>query len=106
MSKHSQELNLSPAAISSGLFIVQTTRLLEPLVTAIMLDQIAGGRSDLAMQMPEIIGLSNSTFYARIRDGSIKPGVPVGPRIEPWPASEIQSFVEGCVAKRGTGVEQ
>lgn len=57
-------------------------------------------------QVLEIIGLSNSTFYARIRDGSIKPGVPIGPRIKAWPASEIQDFVEGCVAKRGTGVER
>ncbi|MNL56337.1 Prophage CP4-57 regulatory protein (AlpA) [compost metagenome] len=45
-------------------------------------------------------GLSNSTFYARIRDGSIKPGVPVGPRIKAWPTSEIQAFIQSCITAR------
>ncbi|MFM9424790.1 putative DNA-binding transcriptional regulator AlpA [Variovorax sp. GrIS 2.14] len=51
----------------------------------------------------EIIGLSNSTFYARIRDGSIKPGVPLGPRIKAWPVSEIQSYIQSCIAARNSG---
>ncbi|WP_369629996.1 MULTISPECIES: helix-turn-helix transcriptional regulator [unclassified Variovorax] len=48
----------------------------------------------------ELTGLSNSTFYARIRDGSIKPGVPVGPRIKAWPAEEIHAFIDSCIAAR------
>lgn len=48
----------------------------------------------------ELTGLSNSTFYALIRAGLIKPGVPVGPRIKAWPAGEIQAFIDRCVADR------
>lgn len=48
----------------------------------------------------ELTGLSNSTFYALIRNGSIKPGVPVGPRIKAWPTSEIQAFIQSCITAR------
>jgi prophage regulatory protein len=48
----------------------------------------------------QLIGLSNSTFYALIRNGTIKPGVPVGLRVKAWPASEIQAFIDGCIAAR------
>ena len=48
----------------------------------------------------KITGLSNSTFYNRIRDGIIKPGVPMGPRLKGWPASEIQSYIQSCIAAR------
>lgn len=58
------------------------------------------------LRKPEVIarlGISNSTFYARIRDGSIKPGVPVGPRIKAWPSTEIQGYMERCIAARDGG---
>lgn len=46
------------------------------------------------------IGVSNSTFYNFIKDGRIKPGVPVGPRMKAWPESEIQAFIDSCIAAR------
>ena len=48
----------------------------------------------------KITGLSNSTLYNRIRDGIIKPGVPMGPRLKGWPASEIQAYIQGCIDER------
>lgn len=55
------------------------------------------------LRKPEVIkllGVSNSTFYARIRDGSFPPGVPVGPRLKAWPADEVQKFIDNCIAAR------
>ncbi|PLC06053.1 AlpA family transcriptional regulator [Variovorax sp. RO1] len=51
----------------------------------------------------ELTGLSNSTFYALIRNGLIKPGVPVGSRIKAWPESEVQAFIDSCITARDTG---
>ena len=48
----------------------------------------------------QLTGLSNSSFYGLIRDGKIKPGVPIGLRSRAWPASEVQSFIVQCVAER------
>ena len=42
----------------------------------------------------KLIGLSNSSFYARIQAKVIKPGVPMGPRLKGWPASEIQAYIQ------------
>lgn len=47
-----------------------------------------------------ILGLSNSTFYARIQAKLIPRGVPIGPRLKGWPASEIDAYVQSCIAKR------
>ena len=47
-----------------------------------------------------ITGLSNSTFYNRIKEGVIPPGVPIGPRLKGWPASEIQAFIQSCIDAR------
>ncbi len=47
-----------------------------------------------------ITGLSNSTFYARIKENVIPRGVPIGPRLKGWPASEIDAYVESCIAQR------
>lgn len=47
-----------------------------------------------------LTGLSNSTFYNRIRDGVIPPGVPMGPRLKGWPASEIDAYIQSCISKR------
>ena len=48
-----------------------------------------------------LTGWSNSTFYNRIKEGVIKPGVPIGPRMKAWPASEIQAYIQSCIAARG-----
>ena len=47
-----------------------------------------------------LTGLSNSTFYNRIRDGVIPPGVPMGPRLKGWPASEIDAYIKSCIEAR------
>ena len=47
-----------------------------------------------------LTGLSNSTFYNRIKDGVIPPGVPMGPRLKGWPASEIQTYIQSCIDAR------
>ena len=48
----------------------------------------------------KLIGLSNSSFYNRIQAGVIKRGVPMGPRLKGWPASEIQAYIQSCIAAR------
>lgn len=45
-------------------------------------------------------GMSNSTFYNRIKDRAIKPGVPLGPRMKAWPESEVQAFIQACIDER------
>ncbi|MGF6213439.1 helix-turn-helix transcriptional regulator [Comamonas sp. 4034] len=50
-------------------------------------------------------GWSNSTLYVRIKEGVIKPGVPIGPRIKGWPASEIEAYIQSCIAKRDSNTE-
>jgi len=49
-----------------------------------------------------LLGICNSTFYARIQAGIIKPGVPMGPRLKGWPRSEIQEYIASCIAARDT----
>ena len=48
----------------------------------------------------ELLGLSNSSFYNYIKAGVLKPGVPIGPRMKGWPASEIDLFVRSCIDAR------
>lgn len=45
-------------------------------------------------------GISNSTFYNRIKEGAIKPGVPLGPRMKAWPESEVQAYIQSCITAR------
>jgi predicted DNA-binding transcriptional regulator AlpA len=48
----------------------------------------------------KLTGLSNSSFYNYIKKGVIKPGVPVGPRMKAWPSTEIQGYIQSCIAAR------
>mgnify|MGYP003383161385 CR=1 FL=1 len=48
----------------------------------------------------KLLGISNSNFYVFIKKGLIKPGVPIGPRLKGWPASEIQAYIQSCIASR------
>ncbi len=48
----------------------------------------------------KLTGLSNSSFYNYIKAGLLKPGVPIGPRLKGWPASEIQEYIQSCIAAR------
>ncbi len=54
MSPPEKKLATLPAAIEQGLFVVQVPLAMEPLTTLVMLDQIAGARGDLGMQMPKV----------------------------------------------------
>ena len=48
----------------------------------------------------EMTGWSNSTLYARIAAGMFKPGVKVGPRMVAWPQSEVEAYIQACIAER------
>jgi predicted DNA-binding transcriptional regulator AlpA len=48
----------------------------------------------------KLTGLSNSTFYNRIKQGAIKHGVPMGPRLRGWPATEIDAYIQSCIDQR------
>lgn len=55
------------------------------------------------LRKPEVLkltGLSNSSLYNYIKAGKLKPGVPIGPRMRGWPASEIQEYVQSCINAR------
>ena len=52
----------------------------------------------------KLLGNSNSTFYNRINEGAIKPGVPIGKRIKAWPASEIQEYAQSCIDARDVSI--
>lgn len=55
------------------------------------------------LRKPEVLkltGLSNSSLYNYIKSGVLKPGVPIGPRLKGWPASEIQEYIQSCIASR------
>lgn len=63
-------------------------------------------QSEKLLRKPAILqrtGISAGTFYALIRRGVIKAGVPVGPRIKAWPESEIQAFIDSCISNRDNG---
>lgn len=47
-----------------------------------------------------LLGISNSSFYVFIKAGKIPSGVPIGPRMKGWPASEIETYIQSCIAKR------
>jgi prophage regulatory protein len=49
----------------------------------------------------KLTGLSKSSLYNYINRGLIKPGVPIGPRLVGFPASEINAFVQSCINARG-----
>lgn len=55
------------------------------------------------LRKPEVLkltGLSNSSLYNYIKAGVLKPGVPIGPRLKGWPASEIQAYIQTCIIAR------
>jgi len=50
----------------------------------------------------EITGLSKSTIYARIAEGTFPKQVPLGPRLVVWVESDIQNWIaEQVSAARG-----
>ena len=53
-------------------------------------------------QVKETTGLSKSTIYARIAEGTFPKQIPLGPRLVVWVASDIQNWIaEQVSAARG-----
>jgi len=57
------------------------------------------------IRLPQVkcmTGLSKSTIYARIAEGSFPKQVPLGPRLVVWVESDIQNWIaEQVAAARG-----
>lgn len=67
---------------------------------------LKSNNSEILLRKNEVlrmIGLSNSSFYSRIKDGQIPRGVPIGIRSRAWPASEINAYIAKCIAQRDGG---
>jgi prophage regulatory protein len=53
-------------------------------------------------QVKQTTGLSKSTIYARIAEGTFPKQIPLGPRLVVWVESDIQSWIsEQVSAVRG-----
>ena len=53
-------------------------------------------------QVKEKTGLSRSSIYSFTKDGSFPMGVHLGPRAVGWLESEVDAWLAGCVAARGS----
>jgi prophage regulatory protein len=57
------------------------------------------------LRLPEVkanTGLSKSTIYARIAEGTFPKQIPIGPRLVVWVESDIQNWIsEQITAARG-----
>jgi prophage regulatory protein len=57
------------------------------------------------LRLPEVkatTGLSKSTIYARISEGTFPKQIPLGPRLVVWVESDIQNWItEQVLAARG-----
>ena len=53
-------------------------------------------------EVKEVTGLSKSTIYARIAEGTFPKQIPIGPRLVVWVESDIQNWIaEQVSAARG-----
>ena len=53
-------------------------------------------------QVQSATGLSKSTIYARISEGTFPKQIPIGPRLVVWVESDIQNWIaEQVAAARG-----
>jgi prophage regulatory protein len=53
-------------------------------------------------QLKSITGLSKSTIYARISEGTFPKQIPLGPRLVVWVEADIQKWIaEQVAAARG-----
>jgi len=61
--------------------------------------------SQKLLRLPQVkatTGLSKSTIYARIAEGTFPKQIPIGPRLVVWVESDIQSWIaEQVSAARG-----
>jgi predicted DNA-binding transcriptional regulator AlpA len=68
-----------------------------------MIQEALSTKRETLLRKREVLrmtGLSNSTFYNRIKEGVIPQGVPIGPRLKAWPQSEISAYIATCIAQR------
>lgn len=68
-----------------------------------LIQEALATKREILLRKREVLrmtGLSNSTFYNRIKEGVLKPGVPIGPRMKGWPASEIDAYIQSCISQR------
>lgn len=49
-------------------------------------------------QVKQTTGLSKSTIYARIAEGTFPKQIPLGPRLVVWVESDIQKWISNQVA--------
>jgi len=60
---------------------------------------------DKLLRLPQVratTGLSKSTIYARIAEGTFPKQIPIGPRLVVWVESDIQNWItEQVSAARG-----
>jgi prophage regulatory protein len=52
------------------------------------------------LRLPDVksvTGLSKSTIYARIANGTFPRQISLGPRLVAWVESDIQKWIEGCI---------
>ena len=53
-------------------------------------------------KVTEVTGLSKSTIYARIAEGTFPKQIPLGPRLVVWVETDIQNWIaEQILAARG-----
>ncbi|WP_405229564.1 helix-turn-helix transcriptional regulator [Lentisalinibacter sediminis] len=55
------------------------------------------------IRLPEVIrrtGLSRSTIYSRMRDGTFPMNIPLGPKCVGWSVDEIEDFLRDRIAHR------
>jgi prophage regulatory protein len=59
--------------------------------------------STVILRLPQVlarVGLSRSSVYARVAEGSFPAPLPIGPRARGWLESEITDFVDRCAKQR------
>lgn len=57
--------------------------------------------NDKLLRLPDVkatTGLSKSTIYARISEGTFPKQIPLGPRLVVWVESDIQNWIDEQVA--------
>ena len=50
-------------------------------------------------------GLSRSTIYQRIKEGTFPAPIPLGSKAVGWVESEIEGFLVGCIAQRDNNLK-
>jgi len=55
------------------------------------------------LRLPAVIqrtGLSRSTIYTLIKGGRLKPPISLGARAVGWLSSDVDAFIDDCIASR------